>query len=35
VRLWRTYAPWTRDFVTRALDPDAATGQPDPHHSST
>jgi len=35
MRLWRTYAPWTRDFVTRALDPDAATGQPDPHHSST
>ncbi len=34
-RLWETYAPWTRDFVTRALDPDAATGQPDPHHSST
>ena len=34
-RLWDTYAPWTRDFVTRALEPDAATGQPDPHHSST
>lgn len=28
--LWRTYAPWTRDFVRRALDPDGATGQPDP-----
>lgn len=27
--LWRTYAPWTRDFVRRALDPDGATGQPD------
>ena len=34
-RLWESYAPWTRDFVTRALDPDAATGRPDPHHSST
>jgi uncharacterized Ntn-hydrolase superfamily protein len=29
--LWATYEPWTRDFVTRALDPDAATGQPEPH----
>jgi uncharacterized Ntn-hydrolase superfamily protein len=27
--LWATYAPWTRDFVRRALDPDGATGQPD------
>ena len=34
-RLWETYAPWTRDFVTRALDPDAATGRPEPDHSST
>jgi uncharacterized Ntn-hydrolase superfamily protein len=34
-RLWETYAPWTRDFVTRALDPDAATGRPDADHSST
>lgn len=34
-RLWDAYAPWTRDFVTRALDPDAATGRPDPHHTST
>ncbi len=31
LELWKAYAPWTRDFVTRALDPDAATGQPDPH----
>jgi uncharacterized Ntn-hydrolase superfamily protein len=30
-RLWDAYAPWTRDFVRRALDPDRATGQPDPH----
>jgi len=29
--LWRTYAPWASDFVRRALDPDAATGRPDPH----
>jgi uncharacterized Ntn-hydrolase superfamily protein len=29
--LWATYEPWTRDFVRRALDPDGATGQPDPH----
>jgi uncharacterized Ntn-hydrolase superfamily protein len=29
-RLWRAYAPWTRDFVRRALDPDAAAGAPDP-----
>ena len=34
-RLWETYAPWTRDFVTRALDPDAATGRPEADHSST
>jgi uncharacterized Ntn-hydrolase superfamily protein len=34
-RLWETYAPWTRDFVTRALDPDAATGRPETDHSST
>ena len=34
-RLWETYAPWTRDFVTRALDPDAATGRPETGHSST
>jgi uncharacterized Ntn-hydrolase superfamily protein len=34
-RLWETYAPWTRDFVTRALDPDAATGRPAADHSST
>lgn len=27
--LWGAYAPWTRDFVRRALDPDGATGQPD------
>jgi uncharacterized Ntn-hydrolase superfamily protein len=29
-RLWRVYAPWTRDFVRRALDPDGAAGAPDP-----
>jgi uncharacterized Ntn-hydrolase superfamily protein len=29
--LWATYAPWTGDFVRRALDPDGATGAPDPH----
>jgi uncharacterized Ntn-hydrolase superfamily protein len=29
--LWEQYAPWTRDFVRRALDPDGATGRPDPH----
>jgi len=29
--LWSAYAPWTGDFVRRALDPDAATGRPDPH----
>jgi uncharacterized Ntn-hydrolase superfamily protein len=34
-RLWETYAPWTRDFVTRALDPDAAAGRPETDHSST
>jgi uncharacterized Ntn-hydrolase superfamily protein len=27
--LWRAYAPWTGDFVRRALDPDGATGQPE------
>jgi uncharacterized Ntn-hydrolase superfamily protein len=27
--LWEAYAPWTRDFVRRALDPDGATGRPD------
>ena len=32
-RLWAAYEPWARDFVTRALDPDAATGAPD--HAST
>jgi len=30
-RLWAEYAPWTGDFVRRALDPDGATGAPDPH----
>ncbi len=34
-RLWDAYAPWTRDFVTRALDPDVATGRPEADHSST
>lgn len=29
-RLWRAYAPWTRDFVRRAIDPDGAAGAPDP-----
>jgi uncharacterized Ntn-hydrolase superfamily protein len=29
--LWRAYAPWTGDFMRRALDPDEATGRPDPH----
>jgi uncharacterized Ntn-hydrolase superfamily protein len=29
-RLWAAYAPWTRDFVRRALDPDGAAGAPDP-----
>jgi uncharacterized Ntn-hydrolase superfamily protein len=29
--LWNAYAPWTHDFVTRALEPDAATGQAEPH----
>jgi uncharacterized Ntn-hydrolase superfamily protein len=28
-RLWAAYAPWTGDFVRRALDPDGATGAPD------
>ena len=27
-RLWEAYAPWTDDFVARALDPDHATGSP-------
>jgi uncharacterized Ntn-hydrolase superfamily protein len=27
--LWHEYAPWTGDFVRRALDPDHATGRPD------
>lgn len=31
VALWAEYAPWTGDFVRRALDPDGATGAPDPH----
>jgi uncharacterized Ntn-hydrolase superfamily protein len=29
--LWGAYAPWTDDFVARALDPDRAAGAPDPH----
>ena len=33
--LWETYAPWTRDFVTRARPRPAATGRPGDHHSST
>jgi uncharacterized Ntn-hydrolase superfamily protein len=31
--LWRTYEPWATDFVQRALDPDRATGRPDPHRA--
>jgi uncharacterized Ntn-hydrolase superfamily protein len=31
LRLWAAYEPWTGDFVRRALDPDAATGRPEPH----
>ena len=27
--LWHVYAPWTGDFVRRALEPDGATGRPD------
>lgn len=30
--LWEEYEPWAGDFVRRALDPDAATGAPDPDH---
>lgn len=30
--LWEEYEPWVTDFVRRALDPDAATGAPDPDH---
>jgi uncharacterized Ntn-hydrolase superfamily protein len=31
--LYEEYAPWTRDFVARALDPDGANGRPeDPGH---
>ena len=30
--LWEEYEPWASDFVRRALDPDAATGAPDPDH---
>jgi hypothetical protein len=30
--LWEEYEPWAADFVLRALDPDAATGAPDPDH---
>lgn len=32
--LWRVYAPWTQDFVARALDPDRAAGAPDPEAES-
>jgi uncharacterized Ntn-hydrolase superfamily protein len=28
-RLWERYAPWVEDFVRRAIEPDAARGQPD------
>jgi uncharacterized Ntn-hydrolase superfamily protein len=28
--LWDAYRPWAEDFRTRALDPDAARGAPDP-----
>jgi uncharacterized Ntn-hydrolase superfamily protein len=31
--LWRAYEPWADDFVQRALDPDRATGRPDPHRA--
>ncbi len=34
--LWEEFAPWTGDFVRRALDPDHATGQPEgPHRPSS
>jgi uncharacterized Ntn-hydrolase superfamily protein len=29
--LWEQYEPWAGDFVRRALDPDRATGRPEPH----
>jgi uncharacterized Ntn-hydrolase superfamily protein len=32
--LWRSYAPWKEDFVRRALEPDAATGEPDGAHAA-
>ncbi len=28
--LWDAYRPWAEDFRTRALDPDAARGTPEP-----
>jgi uncharacterized Ntn-hydrolase superfamily protein len=28
--LWDAYRPWAEDFRTRALDPDAARGAPEP-----
>jgi uncharacterized Ntn-hydrolase superfamily protein len=33
--LWDEYAPWTGDFVRRAVDPDHATGRPDHRPTST
>ena len=30
--LWLEYEPWEGDFVRRVLDPDGATGEPDPDH---
>jgi uncharacterized Ntn-hydrolase superfamily protein len=34
-RLWDAYAPWMDDFRTRALDPDAARGAPEPADGAT
>ncbi len=31
--LWDAYRPWVRDLRTRALDPDAALGVPDPEEA--
>jgi uncharacterized Ntn-hydrolase superfamily protein len=32
--LWAQYEPWAGDFVRRALDPDRATGRPEPHRAT-
>jgi uncharacterized Ntn-hydrolase superfamily protein len=32
--LWEQYEPWAGDFVRRAVDPDGATGRPEPHRAT-